>query len=742
MDQLTSFIDTILSYNIEIPLWFKTGLIIFIIGAFIVAAYLFYDTFNTTYMRDGFIWFVIIGIVNLLTILIIYFYYNKKPADFKGPIGPRGKKGRRGKVGVSVSCGYCKNNLYIQSVRKADTICTLNSRHPLTNAINTKLNYFLEQTELKNNIDYASFISNIVLAKPTATDNQSIINKFRRLLNPVILTIALVNEVSSQFITVSNRNFGTFRSPVAKVGYIPLGDSAYGGTETFTLNSFCVSGDIMYPAGFQKLVSFPSYNETTGDIDIYTIWRPQPQTVNNTTFDGSTERHAYLSLGDICRFGTANPSVNDCAIIKDTCLEPVNPTDLKMVFIYTGSLEIVEDISTITDVDIISSIITRTTSPQLIETFNTQNNSYLITDETPQIPPNNIQIFSVWRTPMNTFITNSNITNTFANDTVYGNMIGGGEDMVDAGEIRFVGENGEDMNPKMYVREKIAGIRIPQIIAAMIYTKHFLIENTRELNYYINRFRARIPEFADIELDNMTLAEMMELVRLTNQEYEDWNADLIRTASLDLSSKTGTTYDESLELHLPPKLLQTYANINNNLDTIPIMIENTETLLDIVNNIIPNGLDGRVAVDSNGIAEGGIMLNEIQETVLRVCKVLMPPVAIMAYTIKDECLGTFEMDRERERLIAELTKLKNIYNKNVDILSNNYEKYKSQAQYFRQQDDNSLRKIGQIIGHIPNYMDKLHNMNLDDITESRIKGLITVYKEANSNMEKIINSVE
>ena len=72
----------------------------------------------------------------------------------------------------------------------------------------------------------------------------------------------------------------------------------------------------------------------------------------------------------------------------------------------------------------------------------------------------------------------------------------------------------------------------------------------------------------------------------------------------------------------------------------------------------------------------------------------------------------------------------------------NYEKYKSQAQYFRQQDDNSLRKIGQIIGHIPNYMDKLHNMNLDDITESRIKGLITVYKEANSNMEKIINSVE
>ena len=722
MDSITTFVDTISSYNLEIPLWFKIGFIIFIIGAFIVAAYLFYDTFNTTYMRDGFIWFIIIGIVNLLTILLIYFYYSKKPADFKGPTGPRGKKGRRGKVGVSVSCGYCKNNLYIQSVRKADTICTLNSHDPLTNSINTKLNYFIEQTALKNNIDYASFISNIILAKPTSTDNQSIIYKFRRLLNPAVITIALVNEISRQFATVSNRNFGTFRSPVAKVGYIPLGDSVYGGTETFTLNSFCVSGDIMYPAGFQKLVSFPSYNETTGDIDTYTIWRPQPQTINNATFDGSTESHTYLSLGDICRFGTANPSVNDCAIIKDTCLEAVSPTDLKMVFIYTGNLEFNES--------------------KTIETFTTQNNSYLITDETPQIPPNNIQIFSVWRTPMNTFITNSNITNTFANDTVYGNLISGDGDMVDASEIKFVGENGEDMNPKMYVREKIAGIRVPQIIAAMIYTKHFLIENTRELAYYINRFQARVPEFSDVVVDNMSLAEMMELVRITNQEYEDWNAELIRSASADLSKKTGTTYDASLERHLPPKILQTYANINNNLDTIPIMIENTETLLDVVNNIIPNGLDGRVAVDSNGISEGGIMLNEVQETVLRVCKVLMPPVGVMAYTIKDECLGTFEMDRERERLIAELTELKAQYNKNVDILSSNYEKYKSQAQYFRQQDDNALRKIGQLIGHIPDYMDKIHNMNLDDITDSRLKGLIAVYKEANSNMEKIIKSVE
>jgi hypothetical protein len=46
--------------------------------------------------------------------------------------------------------------------------------------------------------------------------------------------------------------------------------------------------------------------------------------------------------------------------------------------------------------------------------------------------------------------------------------------------------------------------------------------------------------------------------------------------------------------------------------------------------------------------------------------------------------------------------------------------------------------MGQLCGHIPNYMEKIHSMDTTEFTTSRIKGLIGIYKEVNSNLSKII----
>lgn len=710
MDTITTFLDNITTYEIHFPLWFKTGFILLVILAFIVGGYMFYDTFDTTYTRDGFIWFIIIGVVNLLTILLIYFYYGRKPSDFIGPTGPRGKKGKRGKIGKSVSCNYCKSNIFIKSVRKTDTICALDTHFPSPSykLMSENLAYFIKQTTDKEDINYSSFINNIILAKTSSSDNANIINKFRALLNPSVITIALLNAVNAHFATVANRKYGTIRSPVNKVGYVPLGDSAYGGTESFSLNSFVVSGDIMYPTGYKKLVSFSSYNETTNDNDIYTIWRAIPQIVNETTFEGDTVKRKYIPLGDVCRVGRDNnPALNDYAMIKETCLEPVKSTDLKMVFLYLGDIEF----------------------NQSNQSSQSSPNSYLIVDE---MPNSLIEIFSVWRTPMNTFITNSNTDNPFINDTVYMNIFNNVEDVLnDAGYITN--------ESKTYLRSRLKSITIPQIVAAIIYTAHFQRENTTELMYYMNRYQAQIPEFADITISEMSLAEMMDLIANVKLQYENWNADLIRNASVSLSGKKAVQYDASLERYLPAKLIQTYTNISNNLDTIPIMIENTSNLLDIINNIIPNGLDGRIAVDSTGIAEGGIMMNDIQEVVLRICKCIMPP-ENTGYMIKDECLGTFELDHKREELLKELTDLKDNYNKMIDIFASNYEIYKSQVINIRQIEEVGMRKMGQLCGHISDYMNKIHEMNLDEFSDSRLQGLINIYKEVNEQLQAIINS--
>lgn len=161
--------------------------------------------------------------------------------------------------------------------------------------------------------------------------------------------------------------------------------------------------------------------------------------------------------------------------------------------------------------------------------------------------------------------------------------------------------------------------------------------------------------------------------------------------------------------------------------------------MDVINIVIPNGLEGRIAVNSDGIAQGGILLNDIQETLVRMCRIIMPPTT-PAYIIKDECLGTFGIDREKENAIKELTAEKEQYNKYIDTIQTHMEKYQSQLEIIRGYEDLAQRKMGQLCGHIPNYMEKIHNMDMTEITTSRVKGLIRIYREVNGYLAKVVNN--
>jgi len=713
MDTLSDFVNDIVSFELGIPLWLKISFIIVLILLFITGGYIFKDSFDISYLRNGYMWFIVIGVINLLTILLIYIYYSRKQETIIGPPGNRGNRGQRGKTGTSVSCGYCKNNIYIQKVRKSDIICNIDARTPDMIAIYDNIQYFIDQTEERIEINYSSFINKIILENTRADDNNDVINKFRQLLNPQYILVALYDVINKQITRVSSKQYGTFRSPVNKVGYLPLGDSVYGGTETFELNSFIVSGNIMYPARYDKLISFTSYNNTTNDVDTYSIWRPVFQTTADIAFDGTQEQRQFLPLGDVCRFGTDSPSINDIALIKDTCLDPVKSTDLKLAFIYLGE----------------TNFTTETTSGTISSNIDyKREESYLIENRTLAT----IEIFSVWRTPMNTFITNSNIDNEFINDTIYMNLLSNLPDAINEyGNIKTEYKN--------YIRVLLTGLQIPQIIIAMIYTKHFFIENTKEIIYYINRYQAKIPKFRGINIGEKSLGELMKKIAEIQEEYDKWNEELIRNASIDSRSDKGIKYDALREKHLPPQLIQIYNNVKDNLDTIPIKIENSTSLLDVINNIIPNGLDGRIAIDSEGIAEGGIMMNSIQEAILRLCKVLMPPGKV-AYTIKDECLGTFAMDRDRESAISQLTDLRNQYFKYIDVITGDYDKYKSQIPAIKQYENIAQFKMGELCGHIPDYFEKIKKMDLDEFTTSRILGIIQIYQEINLSLDNIITN--
>jgi hypothetical protein len=724
MDTLSAFVNDITSFELNIPLWLKVGIILVLLISLLVGSYFVKDTFDIAYLKDGFGWFIFVAVVNLSTILVIFYYYGRKNNSYVGPSGVRGKKGKRGKKGTSVSCSYkCKRNIYIQSVRKTDIICVLSTYTNEFKSIDNNYSYFETLINSGNNIDYTSFLNNIIIengepVKKTSRISQIAVDKFKELLEPKAISILLIKTLNDEITTASEYTYGTIRSPVPKVGYIALGNSVYGGTEssisggkeTFNLNSFVVTGDVMYPSGYNKLVSFQSYNEITGDYDKYTLWSSISQTVNEPAFGGGTEQHSYLPLGDMCSFGDNTPKINDFAMIKDTCLDAVSSKELKLIFIYMGNIDIKSKQDDGTSIDY------------------TQDTTYLIENTLL----NDIEFFSVWRTPMNTFITNCNSKNKLVNNSIMFNVLNGLDDaMNEYGNI--------SSEYKLWVNEKLNAIPIPQFTIALIYTAYFELESAKELIYYMNKYQSKVPKFKDIDFNTMKIGKLLQLIKDTQKEYDDFNKELIKNASISLRGSKTIVYDEKNEKYLPKMVTQIYDNINNKLATLPVQIENSSTLLDVVNYVLPNGLQGRVAVDSEGIAEGGLFLNYIQEMIIRLCKIIFPPNRT-TYMIKDECLGTFAKDNEKEELIKDLTNVRNKYNKLIDNITKDYNKYQSQIPTIKIYEDASMKKMGMLCGNIPDYLQKIQSMNMDEFTISRIKGLINIYNETNDYLEKIVKN--
>lgn len=706
METINLFITDIINFSFELPNKIKLGIVTICIILCVSGYYIINNMFDMGYLTPGVKWFFMIMFVNLLVLLFIIYGYNKKKNTYIGKPGKVGKRGIRGKVGNSVTCTYkCKNNLYIDNVRKADTICLLNTYTDDFNNIYDNFDYFNDLIIRGHEIDYSSFIKDIILNNETSNLAINVINRFNNLLASKYIMLLLIKIINENITPTSDKLYGTFKSVVPKVGFIPLGNSVYGGAEYFSLNSFVVSGDIMYPDGFNKLISFKSFNDDTKDYDIYTLWEPVSQIISDNS-KNKNEKVIYSALGDICSFGETRPKISDIALINENCLEETNIKELKLIFVYFGNVSYKENI---TDQD--------------------TKLSYLINNDDNKMV-NTIEIFSVWRTPLNTFITNKCSRECFMNDTIISNILGNIENVYNNfGVIKHEYKN--------WVNNVLSGCKFSSIIIALIYIKNFEIESYKELAYYINKYKSGVIELKNIMPENMLLYELINVIKDIKLDYEEYNLNLVRQVSIE-SRKKNVEYDSGKERHLPTLLLKTYMNILNRVETLPVSIENSSSLLDIINNIIPNGLNARIAINSEGLAEGGIILNEMQETIIKICKMLFPPRNF--YIIKDDCLGTFKRDNERELKILELTDIKAQYNKYIDIISTDNNKFQNQMEIIKQYEDIAIKKIGLICGHIPNYMDKVHDLDLEEFTTIRINGLIKIYSDTNQMLKSLIDN--
>ena len=720
-ESVTDFTTTISDYQVPIPYTLQITIIVCIIVGLCLAGYFLRESFDLDMMRNGFSWFIFIAVLNLITILVVFLYYNSKTGTYKGPSGIPGKKGTFGKKGTSVSCNYCKNNIYLQRAKYANKICNIPAEPKSLKYVFDLEHYFNAILGQGNTIDYSSFINNIILNQNRKSTNQKAIDNFKTLMNPNNISILLIKAINN-FTKSSDSVYCSFRQPGGVQKYLPLGNSVYGGIEDdLELNSFMISGNVLFPGSYTKLLSFKGTNNVNGALETYTIWRPNGQTINESGFKNKTDRVAYKSMGDVCRYGTRPPRASECPTISEKCLEEVDVKDIELVFIGVNEIKIRNETSS---------------------SNYTQSDSYLISNANLS----DIEIFSVWRTPLNTFITNCNTKynkseNKIVNNTVIYNIVNNL-----SGSLNNYGN--VSSSEKIRISTFFETIQIPKIVVALILCYYYEIDLIKDLVYYINIAKnlvkadgsPKLPEF-QVDISTLKFGDLMNLIANTKRKYDKYNTNLVLNLTNEALEKAKKAkkkrikkqgYDESKEKHIPSMLLNVYNDTNNTLLTLPVKIENTNTLLDILNIVFENGIESRVAVDSDGILQGGTFMNSIQEMILLICKMLTPP-NVPAYTIKDECLGTFPFDRDREEVIKDFTDILNKYKKLIETINENENNMYDTVDPIS---ENALLmlKLGKLCGHITHFQDKILSGNLKEITTTRIKGLMEIFNETINNL--------
>lgn len=722
-----SKVDFNISYKVKI------GFLVFILTVISVLVYLFKDTLDKSIFRDSYQWYYFITFINFLNIMVIYYYYNYKEQEIGLP-GQKGEKGVKGERGKFKSCAFCKHNLYVQKTNKYDPICRVLKSTKMTNFRDSmgKLTYTrLFDYFSNNNIDYGAIVNNGLLQKPINYDFVSKdYHNYFKLINDVIYDDSTIIEMFTYFINQDIGNnkgneYGTIIRPVAKYGYNLFGDTIKGSNEDFKMNAFLVSGggssDLLYPKKFNPIVTFEVY-----DIDLkknkkYKIWRGESreeQMYPDLESDNSSKLiKNYHSLGDIVLPFEVEPEEYMMCLIDETCLKKIDSNSLEMLFIFSDS-----------NYRSINNRLNKNQKLELKKEFQIEK------------PASMLNMFSVWRTPMNTLVVSYvNESTPFYNNTVAYNLIEGRIDMIDD-----FGNVSNKTRRNIVSRLKKVKVNVLQVIIILIHHNNIQLKN--KLIYYLKK---NIDDFDEIAMEKIeglvnnnstSLSKLINFIDETEERYEENNIERAKEiydlaeARSNNSNSIGVGDDFiQKKKEIPSKIKKLYEEVESKKYQISRQAYDITNLYQLLLAVFPNGLKERIAIDNEGLAEGGEILNYAQEWVFYLCKVVLPPVKII-YQLKNDCIGTMKIDDKRNVLEKNLEKQIRKYKNLMKTYKRNGKKYCTNWSLVTQFQDISFKVIGEHVGHIEEYQTKINTYNFEEFTDSRLKIILEEYYKMNDYM--------
>ncbi len=581
-----------------------------------------------------------------------------------------------------------------------------------------------------DDVDYSDFLQDMLLGKGLIIDNvHTTHQEFAKLVGQIMyqkeyILQLFVYYINKQLNNITTHTVGQIYRPYPIPGYLLLGDVVTGTKDNIKLNAFLVASsgtqESMYPIKYNRLITFKAFDNESRATKQYSIWQPIGQEVNGIDNMGNPAKHKYYSIGDICTEGTQEPDRSMTATVHENCLDPISEDLLGLVTIYydTESFQMSLDDS----------------PNELVRDFKIEK------------PAVTIEMCSLWRTPLNTFVTNYiNSSFNFVNNTVAYNLIDGNPNKIDEfGNI--------EMKYKRQVISRLKEVHINKLQKVFILVNHYSYKYLSDLRYYLYRadsgydktdtstnekdkkdtpktkgknYDYTIDGAAAVADKATTIGELLDFIKEAEEKMEADNKTRLRR----INKNPDKPHPPAKKI--PGYLTNVVKKVKSGIYQMDSKIDSIETLYDLVNDLFISGINERIAIDNEGMAMGGQLLSFAQEILLYVCKIIQPP-SRPVFTIREKCIGPTKIDKGKLNLTSKVEKVIGEYKKLIGQYKRDPTKYCSNWQSVIKFQDVTFNKIGQHVGHIDNYMEKIDRMELEEFTKGRLEAIVEEYTKLNN----------
>ena len=646
------FFRELAKMEFETPISTKINIYVAILVVVLILYFIFGNTNMIDLLKDNYNYYFILVIINLVNIILVLTYYSYYSGTYVGEPGKKGDRGKKGQRGKFISCSFCKSNIFTQKSNRYSKIVNVNETAKLDIENDAVVNKIMSYTKRANELG----------AELKDLKDKEFINSMKEIIGTNMdkyitirgMVYKSIQEINNKISNGLTKYPGSFHRASGRLGYFPLGDTPFRTAKASKMNSFMVSGDVRNPVEFKKIVTFDTL-EREGEtingfiVSKFTIWRP-------------IGPEDFKTMGDVVQFGTDPPNNNIVACIKGNCLKKLDESkELEMMFIHYG----------------IQGDVNETEEDARLSTF---KRSYQIINK----KINKIKLYSIWRTPINSFVTYSVNDEDIKTDSLIFNLIGHHAQYLDKyGDINEKG--------KKFVKTRLKSIKLSRPLRVLLILSFYQTYYSKMMDQFIEENREDLGKLRKSESEKIIRAEYQRL--LVDKQKE-----------------------------------------------VPYMVQSNETLYDVAMVLFPQGFEERVTTDTKSNDISANVLMPIQIDLLKVMMVLFPP-KFDLYMIKNECLSYNRIDFVRRKLINRTTNEILTNEKYMDVYKVRPELYCDSGKGVKNEIYKLDDLLGKHLGHINNYLKKIETRELDSFTNNRLNLIYKLYKDFNTYLEKSCDSL-